>query len=172
MAAQSVAVIHPKKESELAGQDEFLDDIQQVYDSIARRAFEMFESEGGIFGRDLEHWLKAEAEVLHPVYVEVTESAEGFNVSAEVPGFTEKELEISVEPRRLTIAGKRETREEKKKGKTLYKDRCSDQLIRVIDFPAEINTDKVKATLENGVLLLEAPKVAPARSIAVEPKAA
>ncbi|HTV53999.1 MAG TPA: Hsp20 family protein [Terriglobia bacterium] len=149
-----------------------MEDYQQIYNSIARRAFEMFESEGGAFGRELEHWFKAESELLHPVYLEVTESPEGFNVSAEVPGFSPKDLEISVEPRRLTIVGKRETKEEKKKGKLVYKDRLSDQLLRIVDLPAEINTDKVKATLDSGVLMLEAPKAAPAKKIAVETKAA
>ena len=38
-----------------------------VYDlqaSIAHRAYELYEQEGGCHGHDLEHWLKAEREVL------------------------------------------------------------------------------------------------------------
>jgi HSP20 family molecular chaperone IbpA len=44
----------------------------------------------------------------------MTESEEGFGVHAEVPSFSPKELEISVEPRRVIVSGKHETQEEKK----------------------------------------------------------
>jgi len=172
MAAQQVTVLQPKKESKPAVRDDFFEGIQRMYDSIARRAFEFFESDGGIFGRDLDHWFKAESELLHPVHMEVTESEGGFSVHAEVPGFSVKDLQISVEPQRLTITGKRETKEEKKAEKTIYQERCSDELMRVIDLPAAVNPDKVKATLENGVLALEMPKAAPPKQVTIQPKVA
>lgn len=173
MAAQSVAVLQAKKETELAKKDEdFFQHFQRMYDSIARRAFEIFDGNGRFFGNDLNDWLQAESELLHPVHIDVSESDEGLNVQAEVPGFSPKELEISVEPHRLTIMGKRETKEERKTKKTVYKERCSDEILRVVDLPAEINTEKVKAMLDNGVLTLEMPKAAPAKKIAVETKVA
>ncbi len=173
MAAQSVAVLQPKKETELAKkEDDFFQRFQRMYDSIARRAFEIFDGNGRFFGNDRRDWFQAESELLHPVHIDVSESDEGLNVQAEVPGFTAKDLEVSVEPRCLTIIGKRETKEERKTKKTLYKERCSDEILRVVDLPAEINTEKVKATLENGVLAVEMPKAAPAKKIAVETKVA
>jgi len=172
MAAQSVSVVQPKKESELAKHDDFFGHLQHMYDSIARRAFEIFDRNGRFFGNDLRDWFQAESELLHPVHIGLTESEEGFNVQAEVPGFSPKELEVSVEPRRLTITGKRETKEERKTKKTLYKEQCSDEILRVVDLPAEINTEKVKATLENGILSLEMAKAAPVKKIAVETKVA
>lgn len=174
MAAQSVPVLQPKRESELAKKetDDFFERFQRVHDAIARRAFELFDGNGHIFGHDLEDWFKAEAELLHPVHVDVSQTDEGLNVEAEVPGFTPKELEVSVEARRLTIMGKRETKEERKTKKTVYKERCSDEILRVVELPVAINTEKVKATLENGVLSLEMPKAAPAKKIAVETKVA
>ncbi len=167
--------IQPKKEGtslKLVEFDELFDRVNKIYDSIARRAFEIFESNGGFFGRDLEDWLEAESELLHPVHVEVTESDEALAVRAEVPGFTAKELEISVEPRRLTITGKREMKEEHKTKKTAYAERCADQILRVIDLPAEVDTGKVTATLKDGVLELEMRKAAPAKKVKIEPKAA
>ena len=174
MAAQGVAVLEPKKERELAKKepDEFFQHFQRKYDSIARRAFEIFDGNGRLFGNDLHDWFQAEAELLRPLHVEMTDSDESLNIQAEVPGFGPKDLEVSVEARRLTITGKRETKEEKKAKKTVYKERCSDEILRVVDLPAEINTEKVKATLENGVLSLEMPKAAPAKKIAVETKVA
>ena len=35
-----------------------------AHDAIAQRAYELFMQEGAMHGRDLEHWLRAEAEVL------------------------------------------------------------------------------------------------------------
>jgi HSP20 family protein len=91
---------------------------------------------------------------------------------AEVPGFNDKELEISVEPRRVTISGKRETNKEEKKGKTFYSETGCDQILRVVDLPVAIETDKVTATLKNGVLEVAMPKAATARSIRIQPKTA
>jgi len=51
----------------------------------------------------------------------------------------------------LTIAGKRESEKEEKKGKVTSSARCSDQLLRIVDLPTEIETAKVTATLKNGV---------------------
>src|ERR1700680_1311497 len=83
--------------------------INQVYDSVARRAFELFENDGAIDGRDLDHWLKAEQELLHSVHVNIEESADKLTVEAEVPGFGADDLEVGLEPRRVTIRGQKHT---------------------------------------------------------------
>jgi HSP20 family protein len=93
-------------------------------------------------------------------------------VQAEVPGFDERDLEIKVAPVRMTITGKRETSKEEKKGKSVYSETGCDQILRVVDLPAEVETDKVTATLKNGVLALTMPKVAKSRSIRIQAKAA
>lgn len=145
--------------------------VEKLYDEIARRAFEIFESNGRIFGRDLEDWFQAESELLHPMHVDVSETDQEVDVRAEVPGFSPNELEVSVEGNRLTIAGKRETREERKDAKTVYRERCCDQVLRVLTLPSAVDTDKAEATLKDGVLELKLPKAAPARKIAIEAKA-
>jgi HSP20 family protein len=147
--------------------------MDAVFDDIARRAFQVFEGNGRVFGRDLEDWFRAERELFRPVHTELTESDESLEIKAEVPGFGEKELEISVQPRRVVITGKHEsTEKEQEKGKTIRSEFCSDQVLRIVDLPVEIETDKVTATLENGVLVLAMPKVARARSIRIKPTAA
>lgn len=152
--------------------EEMFDRMQKVCDSIARRAFEIFEGSGRLFGRDLTDWFQAESELLHPLHLDIAESEGALTVRAEVPGFNANELEVSLEPRRLTITGKRESKEERKAGKTVYSERCSNEIFRAIDLPAEVDTAKVRATLSNGVLELELQKAAPARKIRVEAKSA
>lgn len=145
--------------------------MDEIFDAISRRAFNIFEGDR-VFGRELDNWLRAERELLHPIHINLAESGESLEVKAEVPGFNENELEINVEPRRLTIAGKRETKKEEKKGKTVYAEECSDQILRVLELPAEVEADKVTATLKNGVLQLTLPKTSKSRSVRVQPKVA
>lgn len=139
------------------------DRMNQIHEAIARRAFEIFKGDG-IFGRELDHWFKAETELLHPVHVNISETDDSLAVEAEVPGFDAKDLEVSVEPQRLTISGKKETKEESKKGKTIYKEQCSNEILRVVDLPAEVDAAEAAATLKNGVLSLALPKAAQAKA--------
>ncbi len=175
MSAQAATATQPAKTSVPVKQIEtenVFDRIQQVYDSIALRAFDIFETNGRWFGRELDDWLQAESQLLHPVHLEIAESDDNLTVRAEVPGFSTKELEINVEPRRLTITGKHEAKEESKKGKTIYSERCAKEILRSFDLPAEIDSSKVTATLKDGVLNIELPKAAHAKTVRVELKAA
>jgi HSP20 family protein len=134
--------------------------FDRIYDSIERRAFEIFEGNGKIFGHDLDDWFKAESELLHPVKINIAETDAGLTVQAEVPGFAVKDIEIRMEPRRLTITGKREANEKQKKGKTIYQEHRSNEILRVVDLPGGVDTENTTATLKNGVLELQMPKSA------------
>lgn len=175
--AEPVKVLEPAKKTtapaplRLVPPSEIFDRVGKLYDQIARRAFEIFETNGSIFGRDLDDWFKAESELLHPAHVEVSETENDVAVRAEAPGFAPNELEVSLEGTRLTIAGKRETKAERKEKKTIYSERCSSQLLRVIDLPVAVDAAKAEATLKDGMLELKLPKAAPAKKIAIEAKA-
>ncbi|PYU22647.1 MAG: hypothetical protein DMG32_17755 [Acidobacteria bacterium] len=147
------------------------DRIQQTYDSISRRAFEIFDNNGRWFGRDLEDWFRAESELLHPIHLEMTESDDNLTVRAEVPGFSANELVINVEPNKLTIVGKHEAQEERKKAKTIYSERCAKEVLRVVYLPAEVDSSKASAALKDGILNIELPKAAHAKTVRIEPKA-
>ena len=164
--AREPTTAKPFKVESLAAQ------VNPIFDAISRRAYQIFERSGYAPGRELDNWFQAERELLHPVHIQVNESEDALEIQAEVPGFSEKELEVNVEPQRLVISGKRETKTEKKEGKTVYSETCSDQILRIVDLPAEVETDKVVANLENGVLELRLPKAARARNIKAEAKTA
>jgi HSP20 family protein len=168
-AVQSAREIAPLK---VTTTDENFKRMSDVFDAVARRAYEIFESNGRIFGRDVDDWFEAEAELLHPVHLEVAESDRSISIRAEVPGFIERELEVSVEPNRLTISGRREDKEERKSEKKIYCERCSDFIYRSLDLPVEVDATKVTATLKNGVLELEVPKAVASTKFRIEPKAA
>ena len=85
-----------------------------------------------------------------------------------MPGFNAKDLEIKVEPMRLSIAGRRETKEEKN-GRKIRSESCADQILRVIDLPREVDTTRVSANLKDGILIIDLPKAAHAKATRVEP---
>jgi HSP20 family protein len=145
--------------------------IKQLQELISRRAFELFEGRGAQAGRSADDWLEAEMELLHPVHLEITETDNTLSVRAEVPGFEAKDLKVSAEPQRVVISGARESSEEKKTARSVYKERCSNEILRVVDLPAEIEAAKATATLKDGVLELKLPKTAQAKGAPVEVRA-
>ena len=146
--------------------------LADMQDRIARRAYELFALSGFTDGHDMEDWLFAESELFGKMPVELSQTENELTVTAGLPGFTEKDIEIKVEPRRLFITGKREEKsEDKKKGETFYSER-SNEVFRAIDLPAEVDPDKVTATLSNGELEITLPKKEIGKKVLVEAKAA
>jgi HSP20 family protein len=175
MSPQAATAMQPAKTSAVAKQTETentFDRMQQAHDSIAKRAFEIFANNGRWFRHDLSDWLEAESELLHPVHLEIADTDEALTVRAEVPGFTAKELDIHVDRNLLTIAGKHESKEESKKGKTIYSERCAKEILRSIYLPSDVDGSQVNATLKNGVLNIDLPKAPHAKSVRIEPKTA
>jgi HSP20 family protein len=146
--------------------------MEEIFSKIARRAHELFESDGTRFGHDLDNWFRAESELLHPVHMEINETENNFMVNAEVPGFTEKDLDISIEGRTLKISGERDSSKEEKTGKRVFSKHCADEILKIVELPADVDADKVKAMLPNGMLEFELPKAVPARKVKIETKAA
>lgn len=139
--------------------------MSSLYDSIARRAFEIFEGRGCSNGHDLEDWFQAEAELFHSAHLAIAESEDALVASAEVPGFTANELEVRVEPRRLTITGRRGPGERGSIRKLLYCDDCPNEIFRAVSLPVEVDPGRVTATLRDGILDLAMPKAPQALSI-------
>jgi HSP20 family molecular chaperone IbpA len=168
-AVQTVSSRPPIKVEKTENLFEVMD---RLYHNIASRAYDLFERAGRLDGHDLDHWLQAERDFLHPVHIHMDETEKEFSVRAEVPGFTPKDVEVNIEPRRLTIRGKRESKTESKKGETVYAEQCSDEIFRSISLPAEVNTSNVTATLKDGVLDIQLPKAASTKPVKMGHKAA
>jgi HSP20 family molecular chaperone IbpA len=168
-AVQTAPSRPPVKAAKLEGS---LERMEHLYDTISRRAYELFEQEGRVDGHHLRHWLEAERELLHPVHLKLEETDTEFVVRAELPGFTASDIEVSVEPRRVIITGKRESQEEEKQADAVYVEHCSDEIFRTMELPAEVNVIKVTATLKDGVLNVQLPKAAATKPNLVEPNAA
>ena len=67
--------------------NELLEHTQDTVNRIAIRAFEIFESRGGVHGHDREDWFLAKSELLKPVKFPISESGDRVTASAEAkPG--------------------------------------------------------------------------------------
>ena len=152
--------------------DPLFERLQEINSVIASRAYQLFTSKGFSPGRELEDWLRAESEILHPIPLDVTDTEAELIVRVEVPGFTEKDLEVRVAPRCLLIFGERREASEQKTGRTVYSERHANQIFRVLDLPARIDPDGVKATLSDGILEVTLAKVETAKKVPVLTKAA
>jgi HSP20 family molecular chaperone IbpA len=146
--------------------------MNTLQNEIARRAFQLFERNGFRMGEDLENWVRAESDLLHPIQVELAEAENELVLRAELPGFTEKDVEVKTEADRVYITGKQEEKKEEKKEKTLYSELRSREVFRSLQLPAQIDPDKAKATISNGVLELRMPKVETQKKVPVKVKAA
>jgi HSP20 family molecular chaperone IbpA len=78
----------------------------QVFEKVARLAYQRFLTRGWRSGNDREDWLEAASELLHTVPVEIEEQPEKIIVRVEVAGLEVSKLRASVEPWRVMIAGK------------------------------------------------------------------
>lgn len=106
--------------------------------------------------------------------VDVTEDDKAITVTAELPGLTEKDIEVTLEDGVLTLKG--EKREEKSDATSHMTERRYGRFQRSFRLPDGVDEDKVTAAVDKGVLHITVPKnpaAAPkARSIPIGGKAA
>lgn len=147
--------------------------MQDIQYTIAHRAYELFASSGFTEGHDVSDWLSAESELLGPVPLSLSEAGSDLTLKAELLGFTGKDIEVRVEPRRVFIAGQREGLSGKEEtGEAVLSQRRSSQVFRAVDLPDEIDPDKVKATFDKGTLRIVLPKKVTAEGATDHEKAA
>ncbi len=91
---------------------------------------------------------------------------------AEVPGFTERELNIVCEPWRVIVTGKKEIREEgkaeRKEEVPYYAEKTN--IYKSVKLPVEVIPEKVKALLRHGMLELTLPKAEVVKKVRIEVK--
>lgn len=105
--------------------------------------------------------------------VDVTEGATAFVITAELPGMTEKDVEVSVSSGMLTLKGeKRQEKQEQEKDFYLT-ERAFGSFERSFSLPDGADAEKVGASFANGVLTVTLPKkpeiVAATRKVEIKP---
>jgi HSP20 family protein len=94
-------------------------------------------------------------EYLTPV-VNIFETKEGYVLEAEMPGVSKAGLEITLEGNDLTILGHKT--EVTLPGEALLKECSTAGYLRVFELDPAIDTAKIAAKMEQGILVLNLPK--------------
>lgn len=108
--------------------------------------------------------------------VDVKEEDNAYTLEMELPGRTEKDVDIELDHDNLTIASKteetKETKEDKKdkKSKYILKERRSSSFERRFSLPADVDTESISANFKNGILTINMAKkaIAAPKRIAIE----
>jgi HSP20 family protein len=94
--------------------------------------------------------------------VNVKQTENGVEVTAELPGIDEKNIEVSLADNALTIRGeKKEEKDEKGEG-WFVSERSFGSFMRTVPLPVEVDQAKASAQFKNGVLTVTLPAAADA----------
>jgi HSP20 family protein len=104
--------------------------------------------------------------------VDVAESDKAYEITAELPGLDEKNIDVKVVNGGLSIRGEKKEETEEKKKDYYVSERRYGSFERFFALPDGVNADKIEATFKNGVLKVVLPKTEeaqkPAKTISVK----
>lgn len=106
--------------------------------------------------------------------VDFTDTDKGYEITAELPGIDEKNLEIKVANDVLTIKGERQEEKEEKQKEYYLRERNVGSFERIFQLPDGVDADKIEAKFAKGILTVTLPKKIEAQKAAkkIEVKAA
>ena len=90
--------------------------------------------------------------------MDLVEEQNEFVLRADLPGLSEKDVQIELEDRVLTISGERRSEHENRKDGYYRVERASGRFSRSLTLPEGVDPESIKATFNNGVLEVRIPK--------------
>jgi HSP20 family protein len=102
--------------------------------------------------------------------MDVTETDKEIEITAELPGLEEKDVQVDVADNVLTIKGEKKAEKEQKDKNYRLFERSYGSFQRTLELPAGVDVDAIKASITNGVLKVIVPKPAPAQVKKVQVK--
>lgn len=130
--------------------------VDRMFDDFGR-GFSLWRPFGGSLFDARPSWPTDETWPKAPA-VDLVEREKDYEISAELPGMDEKNIDVKLSNGVLTIKGeKKEEKEEKKKDYYLSERRYG-SFQRSFQLPEGIDEDKIQASFEKGVLTITLPK--------------
>ncbi|MEZ6135879.1 MAG: Hsp20/alpha crystallin family protein [Pirellulaceae bacterium] len=126
--------------------EEFSSDMERVFDSL--------------LGRTVGTALRSSQAAKFVPSLDVTESAEDFLISIDLPGVKPADVKVEMHEGKLTISGSRESTTEDKEKNYHRVERTSGSFFRSIAVPSEVDVERIDASYEHGVLHVKLPKSA------------
>ena len=98
--------------------------------------------------------------------IDVKEDDASYEISAELPGLEEKDIEITVDDGTLVLRGEKASEaSEEKEGKFFRQERMYGRFERAFHLPDGVQDDAIEAQFKNGVLTLHLPKKEEAKKV-------
>jgi len=106
--------------------------------------------------------------------VDVVENEKGYEITADLPGMDEKNIEVKIANGTLTIKGEKQEEKEEKKKDYYMRERNFGSFERSFGIPETVDANKIEASFKKGVLTVTLPKTIEAQKPAkkIEVKAA
>lgn len=98
--------------------------------------------------------------------VDVADSGAGYQITAELPGIDEKDVEVTVAEGVLTIKGEKKAEKEEKKKDYYRAERSFGAFQRSFELPDSVDQAKIDANFQKGVLTVTLPKTIAAQNAA------
>jgi HSP20 family protein len=93
---------------------------------------------------------------IHVPRFDIEETEEAWIVEAELPGVKRKDVNVEVRDGELLVSG--EIKERERKGILRHRTRHTGEFEIRVSLPGDVDTDRVDASIEDGVLTVEIPK--------------
>ncbi|CAG9166582.1 Hsp20/alpha crystallin family protein [Cupriavidus respiraculi] len=94
-----------------------------------------------------------------PFKVDVTESESAYAVTADLPGVKKEDINVNVDRGTVMISAKLEKASEQKEGdRVIRQERYSGSMQRAFTLDGNIDTEKIDASFQDGVLRVTLPK--------------
>ncbi len=141
------------------------------FESLRREIDRVFEDFDGGFWRspfrhslfDVEPFRRAEATFGAVPAVDVTETDKAYEITAELAGMDEKNVDVKFANGVLSIKGEKQDEKEEKKKDYYVRERSFGSFERTFQVPDGVDTDKIEASFKKGVLTVTLPKSAEAQ---------
>ena len=125
--------------------------------SLHREMDRWFEDAMRSFGMPSPAGGEAVAGLYRPL-IDVSADDERFEISLDVPGLDESDLTLELKDDVLTIKGRKEQRRESENRHYYRVERSYGSFQRTLNLPDDADADKIRASLDKGVLRLEIPR--------------
>lgn len=112
---------------------------------------------------DVEPFLRGEVKLGKVPAVDVADTATNYEITAELPGLDEKDIELKFSDGTLTIRGEKKEEKEEKRKDYYLSERHYGSFQRSFAVPDGVDPEKIEATFQNGVLTVTLPKTAEAQ---------
>jgi HSP20 family protein len=95
--------------------------------------------------------------------VDVAESDKDFEITAELPGMNENDVELTLANGNLVIKGEKKEERESRETDYYLSERRYGSFVRAFELPASVDAAKIEASFAKGVLRVKLPKSAEAQ---------